>query len=281
MADWFINGEAVAHVEISNRGFQYGDGLFETVAIRNGEPRLWDYHMDRLTKGCDLLRIRKPTDDELYAGVSDAIQKSKAPAAYSVAKIIVTAGTGLRTYGRALSVTPTVLFGAFPALPQPVESYRDGLRTTLCQTRLAVNSPTAGLKTLNRLEQVLARSEFVDTGEFEGLTMDTDDNIICGTMSNVFFVTKNSISTPSLARCGVEGVMRRHVIESLRAQEIDTHIRAVNLVDFKNIDEVFVSNSQFGVIPVRSCADLQWPVGNTTRRVMSILADNGVTECRQ
>ena len=281
MADWFINGEAIAHVEIDNRGFQYGDGLFETVAIRNGEPRLWDYHMDRLAKGCDLLRIRKPADAELYAGLSDAIKKSKAPAAYSVAKIIVTAGTGLRAYGRALSETPTVLFGAFPALPQPVDSYRDGLQTALCQTRLAINSPTAGLKTLNRLEQVLARSEFVDTGEFEGLTMDADDNIICGTMSNVFFVTNNSISTPSLARCGVEGVMRRHVIETLRARGIDTHIRAVNLVDFKNVDEVFVSNSQFGVMPVRSCAELQWPVGKMTRSVMSILADNGVPECHQ
>ena len=129
-----------------------------------------------------------PAEDELSAGLAHALQASHALTAYTVAKIIVSAGTGLRGYGRRLAESPTVLFGVFPSSPPPVESYRDGLNTALCQTRLAVSSPTAGLKTLNRLEQVLARSEFVDTGEFEGLTMDADDNIICGTMSNVFFV---------------------------------------------------------------------------------------------
>ncbi len=281
MADWFSSGKAVGHVDTSDRGFQYGDGLFETVAIRNGEPRLWDYHMDRLAKGCELLSIKKPADAELAAGLRNALQKSNAPAAYCAAKIVVTAGTGLRGYGRVLTESPTVIIGAFPAMPLPAESYHDGLETVLCKTRLAIDSPTAGLKTLNRLEQVLARSEFVDTGEFEGLTMDADDNIICGTISNVFFVTKNAISTPSLTRCGVEGVMRRHVIETLRVQGIDTQIQTVSLVDLKNADEVFLSNSQFGVMPVRSCAAMQWPVGDTTRNVMSILADNGVAECRQ
>ena len=281
MADWFLNGEAVGHVDAGDRGLQYGDGLFETVAIRNGEPRLWDYHMDRLAKGCEILNIKKPANTELSAGVCDALQKSNATTAYCAAKIIVTAGAGLRAYGRTLAETPTVLFGAFPAAAPPIESYRDGLQTALCQTRLAINSPTAGLKTLNRLEQVLARSEFVDTGEFEGLTMDADDNIICGTMSNVFFVTNNSISTPSLTRCGVEGVMRRHVIETLRVQGFNTQIKTVNIVDLNNVDEVFVSNSQFGVMPVQSCAETRWPVGDTTRNVMSILANNGVTECHQ
>ena len=280
MADWFLNGGVVGRLGVSDRGLQYGDGLFETVAIRDGDLRLWQYHMDRLAKGCELLGIRKPADAELSAGLIDALQQSNALTAYSVAKIIVTAGTGVRGYGRAPAESPTVLIGVFPASPPPVKSYRDGLKTVLCRTRLAVNSPTAGLKTLNRLEQVLARSEFIETGEFEGLTMDADDNIICGTMSNVFFVTNNLISTPSLDRCGVEGVMRRHVIETLREQGIDTRIQAVNLVDLRNIDEVFVSNSQFGVMPVRSCADMQWPVGETTRKVMSILADNGVAECR-
>jgi 4-amino-4-deoxychorismate lyase len=210
-----------------------------------------------------------------------ALSQSDVPTACSVAKIIVSAGACRRGYGRSTATAATVLFGAFPASPPPVESFIDGLDLALCHTRLASDSPTAGLKTLNRLEQVLARSEFIDTGEFEGLTMDADDNIICGTMSNVFFVTNNSISTPALDRCGVAGVMRRHVIETMRAEGIDTNIKTVNFADLQNIDEIFVSNSQFGVMPVRSCADMRWPVGDTTRNVMSILADNGVDECRQ
>ena len=110
--------------------------------------------------------------------------------------------------------------------------------------------------------------------------MDADDNIICGTMSNVFFVADNSISTPSLDRCGVKGVMRRHVIESLSEQDISVQFKTLNLANLQGIQEVFVSNSQFGIMPVQSCADLRWPVGDTTRKIMSILADKGIRiEC--
>lgn len=280
MANWFSNGTPVENVTASDRGFQYGDGLFETIAIRNGDARLWPYHMDRLRKGCGVLKIEMPVESELSAGLKHALRDSHALTAYAVTKIIVSAGTGLRGYGRGPTESPNVLFGVFPAAPPPVESYRDGLKLALCKTRLAVNSPTAGLKTLNRLEQVLARSEFVDTGEFEGLTMDADDNIICGTMSNVFLVSNKSILTPSLERCGVEGIMRRHIIETLKEQGIDTQIQPISLASLKSVDEVFVSNSQFGVMPVQSCAGLQWSVGETTRQIMSMLADNGVAECR-
>jgi 4-amino-4-deoxychorismate lyase len=280
MPNWFLNGVAVEQVAASDRGFQYGDGLFETIAIHDGQARLWSYHMDRLQKGCKRLKIEMPAVDALSYGVDTALQQSNALNGYSVVKIIVSAGTGLRGYGRTPAESPTVLFGVFPASPLPINSYRDGIDTVLCQTRLAVDSPIAGLKTLNRLEQVLARSEFVNTGEFEGLTMDADGNIICGTMSNVFFVNNNAILTPSLDRCGVAGVMRRHVIQTLEDQGIEAHIQPVTLTDLKRVDEVFVSNSQFGVMPVKSCSDLRWPVGKTTRNVMAIMADNGVIECR-
>lgn len=280
VAEWYSNGDPVESVLVNDRGVQYGDGLFETIAIRGGEPRLWQYHMDRLAEGCDRLRIKMPAESTLSEGVVDALQQSAVPTGYCVVKIIVTAGIGLRGYGRARSESATLLMGVFPAQPHPVERYRDGVNTVLCRTRLASDSPTAGLKTLNRLEQVLARSEFAESGEFEGLTMDADDNIICGTMSNVFFVADNSISTPPLDRCGVKGVMRRHVIESLSEQDIGIQFKTLNLANLQGIQEVFVSNSQFGIMPVQSCADLRWPVGDTTRKIMSILADKGITECR-
>ncbi len=280
MAEWFSSGTRVAQVAISDRSLQYGDGLFETIAIRGAEPRLWQYHMDRLARGCKILGIEMPSVTELIDGVYDALQQSHALTAYSIAKIIVSAGTATRGFGRAPVVSPTVLYGVFSASPPPVDSYCDGINIALCRTRLALDSPTAGIKTLNRLEQVLARSEFNNSGEFEGLTMSADGNIICGTMSNVFFVKNDGISTPSLDRCGVEGVMRRHIIVSLAEQGIDTTIQTVKLSDMEEFDEVFISNSQFGLIPVRSCASMHWPVGKTTRKIMSILADNGVSECR-
>jgi len=280
MANWFNKGKAVEYVSIGDRGFQYGDGLFETIAIRNGEPRLWSYHVDRLAKGCKRLGIRMLSETELSEGVMHALSDNDAPATYAVAKIIVSSGVGQRGYGRAFADAPTVLFGAFPADRLAHDSYRDGIDTLICKTRLSTDSPTAGLKTLNRMEQVLARSEFADSDLFEGLTMDAADNIICGTMSNVFFIRDKTVLTPPLDRCGVEGVMRRHVIETLNQRGIATSIQPLAEASLANVDEVFLSNSQFGVLPVRTCLQMSWGVGDMTREVMSMLADNDVSECR-
>jgi 4-amino-4-deoxychorismate lyase len=280
MGDWLSQGEAADRVSISDRGFQYGDGLFETIAVRNGEPRLWQYHIDRLARGCKVLGIRMPSESDLSEGLIQALQYSNAPAVHASVKVIVSAGSGLRGYGRAFADSPTVLFRAFLSVPLALDSYRGGIETVICRTRLASGSATVGLKTLNRLEQVLARSEFAGTDVFEGLTLDAEDNIICGTMSNVFFVNDKSISTPPLDRCGVEGVMRRHVIETLDRQGITVAHHPYSLSRLEDADEVFLSNSQFGVIPIKSCTEMEWPVGEVTRNVMTIMANNQVLECR-
>jgi 4-amino-4-deoxychorismate lyase len=280
MGDWIAKGQAVEDVSIGDRGFQYGDGLFETIAVRNGAPRLFQYHIDRLTRGCRLLGIRMPSEGELSEGIVRAMKNSDATAAHAGVKVIVTAGPGLRGYGRDFADSPTVLYSAFHSAAPAKDSYRGGVDIVTCRTRLAIGSATAGLKTLNRLEQVLARSEFAGSDVFEGLTMDAEDNIICGTMSNVFFVNDNSISTPVLDQCGVEGVMRRHVVETLREQGTTVAIRPHPLSDLEDSDEVFLSNSQFGVIPVKRCVDVQWPVGEVTQQLMTILSGNAVPECR-
>lgn len=280
MSNWSNDEGAVDPAIIGDRGFQYGDGLFETIAIRNGKPRLWQYHMDRLAKGCERLAIKMPAQDYLISGISKALRLSNFSDDPGVAKIIVSAGHRDRGYARSSVDAPSVFFGTFAATLPSMEWYRDGIEIRICKTRLASNSALAGLKTLNRLEQVLARSEIYSTDVFEGLTMDSDDNIICGTMSNLFVVNGGDVSTPSLASCGVEGVMRRHLIETLIQQGISTDIRTIGMADMNNSDEIFISNSQFGVLPVRRCAERQWPVGKNTKRVMAILANAGVAECR-
>ena len=150
----------------------------------------------------------------------------------------------------------------------------------ICRTKLATHSSTAGLKTLNRLEQVLARSELVEPGVFEGLTLDADENVICGTMSNVFFINKQSISTPPIDSSGVAGVMREHILNSMAATGRDILIQKVPLSELGNVDEVFVCNSQFGIVPVAACDNMQWGVGEQTRRVMTTMAEAGVAECQ-
>jgi len=280
MPDWYLMETALQEISINDRAFQYGDGLFETVAIRNHEPRLWQYHSERLAKGCKALNFAMPKERELRSGLHHALQNSSVTSDHCTVKIIVTAGAGVRGYGRSKDVSPTVYFGVFPSTPPALAHYRQGIETPICRTRLAVGSATAGLKTLNRLEQVLARSELTRSKQFEGLTMDADGNIICGTMSNVFFVSGNSISTPPLDRCGVAGVMRRHVIETLRANDRSVDVAVMPESQLQSIDELFVSNSQFGVIPVARCNKFDLGVGPVTKATMALLAANGISECQ-
>ena len=278
--EWFHNGEAVRTASIDDRAFQYGDGLFETVAIRHGEPRLWAYHLERLAEGCERLGLGKPDTGQLRASLDDAVQRTTHDSVFCIAKIIVSAGVTQRGYGRQHASPATVWIGVFHSAPVAEKAYRDGVDTIMCTTRLAVGSPLAGVKTLNRLEQVLARSECLQTGAFEGITLDAEGRVICGTMSNVFIVRNETFLTPSVARCGVRGVMRRHVMEMLRASGNEVESADLDEYALHSADEVFLTNSQFGVLPVRSCDERQWPVGDATRRLMALLADSGMVECR-
>ena len=280
MAEWFSEQAPVRQLPVADRGLQYGDGLFETIAIRNGSPRLWSLHCARLAKGCKALAIRMPDEAQLSDGIAHALAASAISDAYCTVKVIVTAGPSQRGYGRSASASPTVLFGVFASLPLPASYYLEGVTATICRTRLATHSPTAGLKTLNRLEQVLARSELVEPGVFEGLTLDADDNVICGTMSNVFFIKEQSISTPPIDASGVAGVMREHVLNSMAATGRDVLVQNFSQSDLGHVDEVFVCNSQFGIVPVAACDNLHWGVGEMTRQVMTTMAGAGVAECQ-
>lgn len=281
MSHWFRNGESTRHVPVGDRAFQYGDGLFETVAIRDAEPRLWDYHLDRLQAGCARLRIDSPASGKIRRWLDRAIHVSSPRARDATVKIVLSAGLSERGYGRSIPTEPATYIGVFEARAVATEFYRDGVDTVMCETRLAEGSATAGLKTLNRLEQVLARTETLEQGAFEGLTRDALGRLICGTMSNVFTITDNSIATPSLKRCGVEGVMRRHIIAALEQRDRTVDVRDIGESDFLRADEVFLCNSQFGVIPVRRCGERTWSDHSETRLVMSVMAEAGIRECER
>ena len=280
MSDWYEIDKPASTIELDDRGLQYGDGLFETIAIRRGEPRLWEYHYERLARGCRTLGLVTPAVKALRARLDVALANSDCDPLFCVAKLILTAGVTQRGYGRSLPAEPRIFVGVFQAAPVRQASYARGVATILCETRLATGSATAGMKTLNRLEQVLARSECLPTGAFEGLTLDADGRLVCGTMSNVFIVKDNLVRTPSLERCGVDGTMRRHLLALLDASELDFEVDDLSEADLVDADEVFLTNSQMGAIPVNRCGEYTWAVGPVTMQVMSLLADNGILECR-
>jgi 4-amino-4-deoxychorismate lyase len=239
----WINGRRSRAIDQRDRGFQYGDGVFETMRVRCRRVRLLDYHLDRLYEGCSRLKIRAP----LKRTLRGELERAAALRSDAVLKLIVTRGIGPRGYRPSGAERCTRVISLHP----PARSAAPEAATVrVCRTRLGMNPDLAGLKTLNRLESVLARGEWRDARVWEGLMRDVDGNLVCGTMSNFFIKRGPFLLTPMLDRCGVAGVMRRWVLEqagrlSLRALEGRLRWEALG-----EAEEVFMTNAVAGIVPV-------------------------------
>jgi 4-amino-4-deoxychorismate lyase len=232
-------------VDSRDRGFNYGDGLFETMRVRRRGVRFLDYHLERLEQGCARLGITGPAPrvlrEELNAAAARRVD--------GVLKLVVTRGVGDRGYRPTGREQVTRVVSLHPLAKAAAGA---GRSARLCDLRLGVNQQLAGLKTLNRLECVLARAEWQDPEIWEGLLRDTDGYLVCGTMSNLFLRTGSALMTPKLDRCGVAGVMRRWVLETAGALKLRVRETRIRWEDLRRVDEVFMTNAVAGVVPLGS-----------------------------
>jgi 4-amino-4-deoxychorismate lyase len=272
---WLINGVPGEHLAIDDRGLAYGDGLFETIAVRDGRPRFFERHFARLSTGAERLQLPAPDQAEIEAELRNAC----AGLSWGTAKIILTRGRGPRGYRPPRDARVTRALGIFTGKKPDPLLYRNGVRLRLCDTSLSENLSLAGLKTLNRLDQVLARAEWDDEQVAEGLMCGLDGRVVCGTMSNLFVVIDECLLTPSLATAGIAGVMRELVLEMAAGLGEPVVVRDLSLEDLGQASECFLTNSQIGLWPVRSIGEQIYTVGPVTRSLMSALVDQGVSEC--
>jgi 4-amino-4-deoxychorismate lyase len=262
-----VDGEPTDRISCLDRGLLYGDGIFETLAVENGRPRFWRRHLARLQAGCTRLGIPRPDENRLQEEAWLAI----AGMHRAVLKIIVTRGEGGQGYRPAAQVTPTRILQLLPSPDYPDECRNAGVRVRLCRQRLGCNPALAGIKHLNRLEQVLARREWDDPGIREGLLLDHDGHLVEGTMSNLFLVRNGGLQTPELIRCGVAGVLRTVVMELAGARQMPVRVRALGLSDLWEADEVFLTSSVIGIWPVVTVDDHMFPRGDLTQRLQVML----------
>ncbi len=253
----WINGREARRVDHRDRGLQYGDGLFETMRVRCRAVRLLEYHLERLQGGCRRLRIDPPELRLLRREIQAAAASTEA----GILKLIVTRGVGTRGYRPTGTERSTRILSLQPAARASEQTAHEPARLRICRTRLGLNPSLAGLKTLNRLESVIARMEWTDPRVWEGLMRDADGHIVCGTMSNLFLSTGSKLTTPLLDRCGVAGVMRRWILEQSGRLKLEVEVRRVHMADLAQADEVFMSNAVAGVVPV---AEIR--IGNTRVR---------------
>ncbi len=245
-----VNGESVTHLSAADRGLQYGDGLFETIAVVAGSPSLWQQHIDRLGCGCERLGIPFPGEELLR---QEALQEIGA-VEQAVLKIIITRGEGRRGYRPPSAPKPSRLLEASPWPDYPPENAREGVVARICSTRVATNSSLAGIKHLNRLPQVMARQEWSDPEIAEGLMLDERDRVISGTMSNLFLLHGDELWTPDLSRSGVSGIMRGVVLATAKQLKIPVQIKELTVDDLTGSDALFLTNSLIGVWPIRELA---------------------------
>ncbi len=243
-----VNGEPDGALSFLDRGLHYGDGLFETIALRGGRPCRWERHFHRLRRGCERLRL-PPPDPALLAG--EAVQCA-AGVERGVLKLIVTRGCGGRGYNPTDARHPTRLWLRYPWPEHPAAWQREGVTVRICAQRLAHNEALAGLKHLNRLDQVLARGEWDDPALAEGLMLDGEGNVIGGTMSNLFVIEQGRLVTPELRYCGVRGILRETILDRARNNGILTEVRALSLQALLGAPAAFLCNSLIGVWPIRS-----------------------------
>jgi len=242
----------VPALDPGDRGLAYGDGLFETLRVEAGRLPWWEAHLARLSAGAARLRLPAP-DSAWLAGETRALL-AQAPAA-GVLKLVLTRGAGGRGYAPPADAEPTWLLSAHA--PPPEVAGPVTLRW--CETRLALQPALAGLKHLNRLEQVLARAEWDDPAVHEGLMLDTAGRVACATAANVFARIGDRWLTPAVRDCGVAGIARAWVLANADAGEAE-----LRPADLESADALFLCNAVRGILPVGRLGERAWAADPAT-----------------
>ncbi|HEY3300435.1 MAG TPA: aminodeoxychorismate lyase [Methylophilaceae bacterium] len=263
---FLINGQSDNLISPFDRGFAYGDGVFRTIKVIAGRPLNWLQHYSKLSADCNALSISCPSAnllldeaDQLFAGNDGAL------------KIIITRGESARGYAIPSLMQPNrvLIRSNLPVYPQA--NYEEGVQLHLCELRLSHQPKLAGIKHLNRLENVLARSEWSDSAVADGLLLDQVGDVIECTMSNIFARFGEALITPDLSKCGVAGLTRQQIIVLAPQLGLNMSMGKISLPKLMQADELVICNSLYGVWQVRSVNEQHWPKLSLATQLMQRL----------
>jgi 4-amino-4-deoxychorismate lyase len=263
-----VDGQPATTIDVLDRGLHYGDGLFETIACRNARACFLELHLQRLAEGCARLNIRY----EDFPGLAARIRELATTRPRSIIKLILTRGSATaRGYGaRGDERSRTVLL-QYPWGPEDPQLWEHGVVARTATGRLGENPLLAGLKHLNRLEQVLIRAEWTDPLIQEALLFSSSGWLVSGTMSNVFLVTDGRLMTPAITHAGIRGVMRRVVINAAQRGAVAVTEQALDAAALAAAQEIFLTNARIGIWPVRILDGHERARGPVTRQLQQWL----------
>jgi len=256
-----------AHISISDHGFLYGDGVYETLRVEQGQPQFLNEHLKRLAHARRRLQLRSSwSDTQLRAFIAKTIDFNKLRSA--AVRLTLTRGPGPHGFDPHGCFTPTLLITARPFSGYPERLRRRGLTLAVVQTRRNNRDSTPpGVKSISCLNGVLAKMESKSMKADEALLLTHDGKVAEGSVSNIFMVKKGVLSTPRLDGNQLPGVTRAQVCRLARRLKIPLRERALKLADLFAADEIFLTNALMGVMPVGT---LLSPLKRRTFRVGQI-----------
>ena len=255
-ASYLINGSFNQVISPLDRGFAYGDGVFRTIKMIGGLPQFWPQHYQKLVADCAAINIVCPSAELLMSDLQQLFLADAENAdLMAVAKIIITRGEGTRGYTPPAIIAPMRVVVKSPMPNYPESRLELGVHLTVCDTRLAAQPKLAGVKHLNRLENVLARMEWHSPDIADGIMLDMQDNVIECTSANIFARFGDELITPNLQQCGIAGITRQRVIELAYTLHLKTAVETFNLDQLLAADEVIICSSLYGAWQVNQIAD--------------------------
>jgi branched-chain amino acid aminotransferase len=276
----FVNGawlpEESATVSIFDRSFRYGDGLFETILVRNGKPFRWQQHMARLKASAAFFAIPLPfAQDELRSITSELVARNAMSDA--ILRIQLSRGAGPRGYAPSGTEEPTVVMTLHAAAPPPALN-----SWSLCFSglRVTASDPLTNHKTSSRMLHVLVAMEAKQRGVDECLILNTDGEVAEAGSCNVFWTRDGHVFTPPFSSGALPGITRAVVLECCQALGIphrEESIRAERLIQQ---DGVFLSLTSRGIVEARTIDGHQLPRSFVTQKLQAEVEKRIVAECR-
>ncbi len=244
-----VNGSFSGVISPLDRGLAYGDGVFRTLKVVNGVPLHWPLHYQKLVEDCGAIGIVCPSAD-LF--LNDFNLLFQAEEAISVVKIMITRGEGERGYKPSPVALPMRIMTKTKLPVHPESYFAEGVHLRVCETTVSHQPKLAGVKHLNRLDNVLARMEWNAPEIVDGIMMDHKGNVIECTAANIFARFGDELITPKLDTCGVAGVTRMQILSRAKHFNLKTKIKTIDLNTLLTADEIVISNSLYGAWQVRS-----------------------------
>ncbi|WP_052284453.1 aminodeoxychorismate lyase [Kluyvera genomosp. 1] len=252
---FLINGLEQNTLAVNDRATQFGDGSFTTARIVEGRVQLLNAHIERLQQACERLSIRFSDWSVLAQEMSTLAVKQ----ANGVLKVIISRGPGGRGYSGRTCDSPTRILSTFAAPAHYTQWKQRGVNLALSPVTLGRNPYLAGIKHLNRLEQVLIRSHLEQTDADEALVLDSDGWLTECCAANLFWRCGQNVYTPRLDSAGVSGIMRQFILTSLARSPYRVVEVNARLTEISQADEVLICNALMPVVPVQRYAEQQWP----------------------